>query len=292
VTAGETWTRELLAELRARRFRPAAWQVCFGRSFERAAETRARRARDHRRLKLLAAAGLAGWAVVALLGRPWLGVGGAAWLLAMLLMVDWHLAMLEDDEGRPLPGIGVPNLLGIGRGALVPLLLAVPAPVLLTLLALAGASDVIDGWLARAWHYQSRLGRFLDGGVDALVLGAAAIATARLGLLPWWTATLVLARYLLQWSALTFAYFLGLPIIRAVPGRAAGLVLFGGLALALLQVGGATVLVAMGAVAGMAVLARNGDRSLRPQTAAAGSAEARQLSSCSAVPAGSSRQVG
>jgi phosphatidylglycerophosphate synthase len=269
VTVGEAWARELLAELRARRFRPAGWHVFFARSFRRAAETRARRAAEHRRLKVLAAVGLAGWAIVAVLGRPWLGLGGAAWLFTMLVMVDWHLGMLEDDQGRPLPGIGVPNLLGIGRCALVPLLLGVRTPVLLALLALAGASDLIDGWVARTRRMESRLGRFLDGGVDALVLGATAIAAARLELLPWWTAALVLARYLLQWSALAFAYFLGLPIIRALPGRAGGLVLFGGLVLALLQVDGATALVVMGAVAGMAVLARNGVRSLRPRTAVA-----------------------
>jgi phosphatidylglycerophosphate synthase len=264
MTAGETWTREVLAELRADRFRPAAWRTFFGRSFVRAAESRAVHAEEHRQLTIVAVVGLAGWTGVAAAGRPWLGLAGAGWLLLLLLMVDWHLGMLEDEAGRPLRGLGAPNLLGIGRGALVPALLATPAPVLATLLVVAGAADVVDGSVARAHRRESRLGRFLDGGVDAAVLVAAAIAAARLDLLPWWAAALVLARHLLQWSALALAYFTGARMVRAVSGRAPGLVLFAGLLLAPLHVRGAAVVVALGAAAGIGTLALSTVRTLRP----------------------------
>jgi cardiolipin synthase len=271
MTAGEAWTRELLADLRASGFRPTGWRSFLSRSFARSAEMRALRRREHRQLVLLATLGTAAWAAVAAGGQPWLALAGAAWLVLLLLLVDWHLGMLEDETGRRLAGLGIPNLLGIGRGALVPALLATPAPLVLTLLLAAGASDVLDGPLARARGQESRLGRFLDGGVDACVLGAVAVAAARLGLLPWWSAGLVLGRHLAQWSALALAYFLGVQTAREsiVNSRTAGLVIFGGLVLALIHVPLAGEVVAAGALAAIAALVLTIARTLRLEVAPA-----------------------
>lgn len=112
-------------------------------------------------------------------------------------------------------------------------------------------------------------GCFLDGGVDACVFGAGAVAAARLGILPWWAAALVLGRHLLQWSVIAFAYFAGLPVAFTVSGKLPGLVLFCGLALALLDLPFGVAFVAVGALAGVAVFAVSAVRTLRVAVEAA-----------------------
>jgi phosphatidylglycerophosphate synthase len=186
----------------------------------------------------------------------------------LLLMVDWHLGMLESDTGLPLEGLGAANLISLLRGALAPALLAAPPTALLTLLLGAGLSDAIDGPLARARGQDSRLGRFLDPGVDAFVLGTAAIDATRLGLLPWWTAFLVLARYAAQWAGLAFAYFARIEVPRPngfIPWKLPGPIIFSGLILACAHVAIAVPLVAAGALAGLATLTATTVRSIRPQ---------------------------
>jgi phosphatidylglycerophosphate synthase len=238
------------------------------KSFARARRTRAIRTRQHRQLLGLTAAGAAAWAALAALGWPWLGLIGVAWLTLLLLMVDWHVGMLESDAGRPLQELGAANLISLLRGALAPALLAAPPTALLALLLGAGLTDAIDGPLARARGQESRLGRFLDPGVDAFFFGAAAVAATRLGLLPWWATCLVLARYAAQWSALAVAYFARIEVPRPkgfVPWKLPGPIVFCGLILACAHITIATTVVAAGALAGVATLTATGVRSFRPQ---------------------------
>lgn len=257
MTAGEAWTRDLLRELRAQRCRPRAWARFLARSFARARATRAERRREHRQTLLVAAAGLAAWAAVASV-RPWLALAGAGWWLLVIAMVDWHLGMLEDASGRALRRLGLPNLLSLARAAVVPVFLVAPPALLAAILIPAGVSDGVDGPLARARGEETRLGVWLDGGLDALVLSAAAVGAARHDLLPWWAAALVLGRHALQWLVVTLAYF-----VRAaaptrsgiVSGKAPGLVLFAGLAFAALRLPGAAPLVALGALGGVTTFA-------------------------------------
>jgi phosphatidylglycerophosphate synthase len=253
VTAGQAWTREVLRELRAQRYRPRAWAGFLASSFARARATRAERRREHRQTLLLGAAGLTAWAAVAGV-RPWPAAVGAVWWLLVIAMVDWHLGMLQDDSGRPLRRLGLPNLLSIGRAAVVPVLLVAPPALLASILIPAGVTDGVDGPLARARGEETRLGVWLDGGVDALVLSAAAVGAARHDLLPWWAAALVLARHAAQWLVVALAY-----LVRAAPptrsglvsGKAPGLILFAGLALAALRLPGAAPLVSVGALGGL-----------------------------------------
>src|SRR5712691_9493391 len=70
------------------------------------------------------------------------------------------------------------------------------------LLFAAGASDVLDGALARATNRVTRLGRWLDGAADTIVLGAAALAAP----LPAWIVVLVLVRCALPWLAVASFY--------------------------------------------------------------------------------------
>ena len=87
----------------------------------------------------------------------------------------------------------VPNLLSLLRIALVPLFVwcffsAVPharvwaVAVFLT----AGATDVVDGWIARHFHQVSLAGRILDPLADKLMVFAALACLMLDGTLPLW----------------------------------------------------------------------------------------------------------
>lgn len=265
MTEGEVWVRSALGELRAARYLPRAWVRFLSASFVRARERRRERAHEHRLVLVLGIAGSACWAGAA--GRPWLASAGVAWWLAAMLMLDWHLGMLERPDGTPAPLLGAANLLTLLRAGLPPALFALAGTdVGAALFAAAGATDVLDGVVARARDEVTRLGVLLDPAVDGFVLGAAALGAVQAHLLPGVVAGLVVARYALPWLAVAAAYF-----ARAAPpepagfvsGRVPGLALFAGLALALLGQPGGTTLVLVGTVGGLATFAAALVRSLR-----------------------------
>lgn len=93
----------------------------------------------------------------------------------------------------------LPNLISIGRLLCVPLFLwlllaresRVTAAVLLAAL---GATDWIDGWIARHFDQASEVGKVLDPTADRILLVFAGIALLVDGSLPLWVAIVVLAR--------------------------------------------------------------------------------------------------
>ena len=253
MTESEAWVRELLYELRADRYRSRAWLRFLVRSFERARRTRGERVHEHRETLRAGAIGLAAWAAVGPV-RPWLALAGALWWLVVIAMIDWHLGMLEDADGGPQHRLGLANLLSLGRAAVVPALLVVSPTLLAAILIVAGLSDGIDGPLARRRGEETRLGEWLDGSVDTLVLSASALGLARHGMLSWWTAALVAARYAAPWLLVSLAYFvLAEPLERAgsASGKVAGLLLFSGLVLAAAHLPGAAPLAVLGALGGL-----------------------------------------
>jgi len=64
----------------------------------------------------------------------------------------------------------------------------------LGLIAIAGISDGLDGFIARRYGWQSRLGGMLDALADKMLLVACFLLLAWVGLTPWWLALLVFAR--------------------------------------------------------------------------------------------------
>ncbi len=92
----------------------------------------------------------------------------------------------------------IPNLICIIRILLVPpvvlMLLRDDFATALALFALAGASDGLDGYLARRFDWRSRLGAILDPLADKLLMAASYITLGWLGLLPGWLVVLVLGR--------------------------------------------------------------------------------------------------
>jgi cardiolipin synthase (CMP-forming) len=92
----------------------------------------------------------------------------------------------------------LPNLLTLGRMIVVPpivwLLLIEQYQWALALAIFAGVSDLLDGWLARRFGWQSRFGSFADPLADKLLMVAAYLTLGWLGELPWWLIGLVIFR--------------------------------------------------------------------------------------------------
>ncbi len=108
---------------------------------------------------------------------------------------------------NPQPGaerrgwLNIPNALAVLRLVLTPFvvlrILAVDFETALWLLALAGLTDALDGFLARRFNWQTRVGLFLDPIADKTLLGATYLALGAAGALPWWLVGLVFGRDLL-----------------------------------------------------------------------------------------------
>jgi cardiolipin synthase len=100
----------------------------------------------------------------------------------------------------------IPNLLSVGRLALLGVFLwllfgrheRILADVVL---AVTGATDFLDGFVARRLHQVTTLGKVLDPTADRIVLAVGVIAIAAYGAVPWWLAGVVLGRELLVSAA-------------------------------------------------------------------------------------------
>ncbi|MCX4189299.1 CDP-alcohol phosphatidyltransferase family protein [Methylophaga sp. OBS3] len=92
----------------------------------------------------------------------------------------------------------IPNLISCFRivliGPVVWAMLQFDFRLALLLFAIAGISDGLDGFLAKHYHWQSRLGSILDPIADKLLLVASFATLSYLQLLPWWLFFLVMGR--------------------------------------------------------------------------------------------------
>jgi cardiolipin synthase len=105
----------------------------------------------------------------------------------------------------------IPNALSAARLAGVPVFLwLVLGPRTATadywavvLLIVAGATDWLDGKLARALNQGSRLGQVLDPAADRLYIAATIVALAVRAIIPWWLVAVLALRELVVGGALT-----------------------------------------------------------------------------------------
>jgi cardiolipin synthase len=92
----------------------------------------------------------------------------------------------------------LPNLISVLRIALVaPLVVTIVREQYVAALAIAfvaGVSDGVDGYLARRFHWQSRLGSFLDPVADKLMLVGCMLVLGWLHEAPRWLVALVVLR--------------------------------------------------------------------------------------------------
>ncbi len=117
------------------------------------------------------------------------------------------MTILPDSVRRPGP-FSVPNLLTYGR------ILAIPAVVgllfwprddwvrwiALAIYVLAAITDYFDGYLARAWHQQSAIGRMLDPIADKLLVASCLLMLAAdetISGVALWAAIIILCREIL-----------------------------------------------------------------------------------------------
>lgn len=64
----------------------------------------------------------------------------------------------------------------------------------LTMFVLAGASDALDGYLAKTFSLGSRFGAWLDPAADKLLMLSCFLALTAVGAIPWWLALVVIGR--------------------------------------------------------------------------------------------------
>jgi CDP-diacylglycerol--glycerol-3-phosphate 3-phosphatidyltransferase len=108
----------------------------------------------------------------------------------------------------------LPNLLSLFRILMVPLLVVVLLTkfenkefVGLGVFLLASLTDLLDGWVARRFRLETRLGRLLDPAADKILTAAAFISLVELnpGLVPAWMVVAIISRELAVSALRSFA---------------------------------------------------------------------------------------
>ena len=106
----------------------------------------------------------------------------------------------------------LPNALSVIRIILtVPVVIALlKGQYVLTLLLflLAGISDALDGWIAKQFSFQTRLGSILDPMADKILLTCTFITLYWVGILPLWLLMLIFVRDVIIVAG-ALGYFLG-----------------------------------------------------------------------------------
>jgi cardiolipin synthase len=114
----------------------------------------------------------------------------------------------------------IPNLITFLRFLLtvpvVYLLLTREFSGALLLFGVAGVSDGLDGYLAKRYHWQSRLGSILDPLADKGLLVSSFLCLGWLGLLPYWLVAAVILRDLVIVGGALYYHFRVEPL-RAEP---------------------------------------------------------------------------
>ncbi len=116
-----------------------------------------------------------------------------------------HRARLafEGMEARAVhhPLAQLPNALTVVRLALIPIFVVVVlgtdgegSIAAASLFAAAGATDQVDGWLARRWQVESEFGKLVDPLADRLMIAAAVVLLWLDGRLPWPALAVILLR--------------------------------------------------------------------------------------------------
>ncbi|MDH3515032.1 MAG: CDP-alcohol phosphatidyltransferase family protein [Gammaproteobacteria bacterium] len=95
----------------------------------------------------------------------------------------------------------LPNLITISRIGLVPVLILVLKDenyaASLAIFVIAGVSDGLDGFIAKRFHFQSRLGSILDPIADKILLLCSYVMLVLLNHIPFWLMLTVVFRDLL-----------------------------------------------------------------------------------------------
>ena len=109
----------------------------------------------------------------------------------------------------------IPNIISMLRLLMVPvvgaLILSGHYVAAFVVLVVSGASDWLDGVIARRFNQTSRLGRFLDPSADRLFIGVTLVGMAVRDLIPWWMVIVIGAREAVVALMLPFMVRRGFP---------------------------------------------------------------------------------
>jgi cardiolipin synthase len=110
----------------------------------------------------------------------------------------------------------IPNILTALRLAASPALVALlwrgHDYAALIVFVIAGATDALDGYLAKRFNLQSRFGRYMDPAADKLLMLTSFIALMVLGVTPIWLTALVITRDAAIVIGIGLARLLALPV--------------------------------------------------------------------------------
>ena len=108
---------------------------------------------------------------------------------------------MSADESSDAGWLTWPNLITVIRLALLPLffwlLFGTNHRAMAAWLLALGATDWIDGVVARRWHQVSNVGKILDPVADRILVISGLLAVAAAAGVPWWFALTILARELI-----------------------------------------------------------------------------------------------
>lgn len=117
---------------------------------------------------------------------------------------------------RPTPLRHLPNALCVLRMLMAPpiawMIVADHAELALVCFLVAAVSDVVDGWLAKRYGWQSQIGGWLDPLADKLLVLSTATALALHADLPWWLYGLIAVRDLVIVSGAVAYHFRYAPL--------------------------------------------------------------------------------
>ena len=120
----------------------------------------------------------------------------------------------------------IPNIITVFRFLLVPpvvvLLLQDRFAAALVVFGVAGFSDALDGYLAKHYHWTSRIGALMDPLADKLLLLSSFVTLGWLGWIPYWLVGLVILRDLVIVSG-AIVYHLRIERLEAEPRPASKL---------------------------------------------------------------------
>jgi cardiolipin synthase (CMP-forming) len=132
----------------------------------------------------------------------------------------------------------IPNALTLARFAAIPLFIVLMVPAdggkswpAAIVFAAAGATDQLDGWLARRWHVESRFGTVADPLADRLMIDTAVVLLWYHDRLPWPALVLILARDVVLVAGYKLVMPRGFELSVNLLGKAATWILYASIAL-------------------------------------------------------------
>ena len=122
--------------------------------------------------------------------------------------------------------LNAPNAITLVRIALIPVFLwftfyesRVHSLVAALLFAVTGATDFLDGWIARRKNLVTVIGKFLDPLADKLIVMAALVMLVHLGRIAAWVVIVVMAREFIVTGLRTIAMSEGVVIAAGQEGK-------------------------------------------------------------------------